>query len=193
MSQTEQQKEKVAKNTSNKRKWEGNHNGSSSQQNKGHKVPRAHTAWPINKKAYAGSLPLCNQCKFHHNGPCTNQQQQPNKRQNTGRVYTATSGKRKEYAGTLPMCNKCKFHHNGQCTVKNQGHYRSDCPELKNQDHGNQAGVLQAKIHADSKDDDGQENRENKGQILKFFFVWDIGKINAECYRARYRQECNDM
>nr|GFA37239.1 hypothetical protein [Tanacetum cinerariifolium] len=32
---------------------EGNHNGSSSQQNKGHKVPRAHTAWPINKKAYA--------------------------------------------------------------------------------------------------------------------------------------------
>nr|GFA67796.1 hypothetical protein [Tanacetum cinerariifolium] len=71
MSQTKQQKEKVAENASNKRKWEGNHNGSSSQQNKGHKVPRAHTAWPINKKAYAKSLPLCNQCKFHHNGPCT--------------------------------------------------------------------------------------------------------------------------
>nr|GFB50848.1 reverse transcriptase domain-containing protein [Tanacetum cinerariifolium] len=35
------------------------------------KVPRAHTAWPINKKVYAGSLPLCNQCKFHHSGPCT--------------------------------------------------------------------------------------------------------------------------
>nr|GFB57177.1 reverse transcriptase domain-containing protein [Tanacetum cinerariifolium] len=68
MSQTERQKEKVAENASNKRKWEGNHNGSSSQQNKGHKVPRAHTAWPINKKAYDGSLPLCNQCKFHHNG-----------------------------------------------------------------------------------------------------------------------------
>ncbi|GJX49045.1 reverse transcriptase domain-containing protein [Tanacetum coccineum] len=71
MSQTERQEDKVAENASNKRKWEGNHNGSSSQQNKGHKVPRAHTTWPINKKAYAGSLPLCNQCKFHHNGPCT--------------------------------------------------------------------------------------------------------------------------
>nr|GEW53153.1 hypothetical protein [Tanacetum cinerariifolium] len=71
MSQTEQQEDKVVENASNKRKWEGNHNGSSSQQNKGHKVPRAHTAWPINKKAYAGSLPLCNQCKFQHNGPCT--------------------------------------------------------------------------------------------------------------------------
>nr|GEZ57127.1 reverse transcriptase domain-containing protein [Tanacetum cinerariifolium] len=71
MSQTERQEEKIAENASNKRKWESNHNGSLSQQNKGHKVPRARTAWPINKKAYAGSLPLCNQCKFHHNGPCT--------------------------------------------------------------------------------------------------------------------------
>nr|GFA73142.1 hypothetical protein [Tanacetum cinerariifolium] len=58
MSQTKRQKENVAENDSTKWKWEGNHNGSSSQQNKGHKVPRVHTAWPINKKAYAGSLPL---------------------------------------------------------------------------------------------------------------------------------------
>nr|GFC11257.1 reverse transcriptase domain-containing protein [Tanacetum cinerariifolium] len=71
MSQIERQEEEVAENASNKRKCESNHNGSLSQQNKGHKVPRAHTAWPINKKAYVGSLPLCNQCKFHHNGPCT--------------------------------------------------------------------------------------------------------------------------
>ncbi|GJU22804.1 hypothetical protein Tco_1156146 [Tanacetum coccineum] len=62
-------------------------------------------------------------------------------------------GERKEYVGTLPLYNKCKFHHNGQCTIKcinyrshaatnnqrnptcyecgNQGHYRSDCPEIK--------------------------------------------------------------
>ncbi|GJU50946.1 putative reverse transcriptase domain-containing protein [Tanacetum coccineum] len=71
MSQTERQEDKVTENASNKRKWEGNHNGSLSQQRKGHKVPRAHTTWPINKKAYAGSIPLCNQCNFHHNGPCT--------------------------------------------------------------------------------------------------------------------------
>nr|GFA63639.1 hypothetical protein [Tanacetum cinerariifolium] len=71
MSQTERQEEKVAENASNKRKWESNHNGSLSQQNKEHKVPRAHTTWPINKKAYDGSLPLCNQCKLHHSRPCT--------------------------------------------------------------------------------------------------------------------------
>ncbi|GJX39690.1 reverse transcriptase domain-containing protein [Tanacetum coccineum] len=71
MSQIERQEDKVAENASNKRKWEGNHNGSLSQQSKGHKVPRAYTTRPINKKAYDGSLPLCNQCNFHHNGPCT--------------------------------------------------------------------------------------------------------------------------
>nr|GEX65684.1 hypothetical protein [Tanacetum cinerariifolium] len=60
MSQTEQKEEEVVENASNKRKWESNHNGSLSQQNKGHKVSRAHTAWPINKNAYDGSLPLCN-------------------------------------------------------------------------------------------------------------------------------------
>nr|GEX68542.1 hypothetical protein [Tanacetum cinerariifolium] len=32
MTQTKQQKDKVTKNASNKRKWEGDHNGSSSQQ-----------------------------------------------------------------------------------------------------------------------------------------------------------------
>ncbi|GKF42238.1 hypothetical protein Tco_0125580, partial [Tanacetum coccineum] len=66
---------------------------------------------------------------------------------NVAQDYTARTGKRKEYAGTLPLCNKCKFHHNGSCTAKtttcyecgNQGHYKSDCPELKNQNHGNQA------------------------------------------------------
>nr|GEZ35105.1 hypothetical protein [Tanacetum cinerariifolium] len=79
-----------------------------------------------------------------------NNHQQPNKRQNTRIAYATGNGERKEYAGTLPLCNKCEFHHNGQCTIKNQGHYKSDCPELKNQDYGNQAGGTRAHgmVHA---------------------------------------------
>nr|GFC12100.1 hypothetical protein [Tanacetum cinerariifolium] len=69
MNQTERQEEEVAENASNKRKWESNHNESLSQQTKGHKVPRAHTAWPINKKAHAGSLPLCNHLR-HYKSEC---------------------------------------------------------------------------------------------------------------------------
>nr|GEZ05448.1 hypothetical protein [Tanacetum cinerariifolium] len=49
------------------------------------------------------------------------------------RAYAAGNGERKEYAGTLPLNPTCY-----ECG--NQGHYRSDCLELKNQDHGNQAG-----------------------------------------------------
>ncbi|GJY31128.1 hypothetical protein Tco_0414623 [Tanacetum coccineum] len=60
---------KVARNASNKRKWEGDHDGSSSK-NKEHKVIRAHTAKPRNKKGYAVNLPLCIKCKFHHTGLC---------------------------------------------------------------------------------------------------------------------------
>ncbi|GJU15178.1 reverse transcriptase domain-containing protein [Tanacetum coccineum] len=34
-------------------------------------VAKAYSAGPSEKKEYAGTLPLCNKCKLHHNGPCT--------------------------------------------------------------------------------------------------------------------------
>ncbi|GJS05285.1 putative reverse transcriptase domain-containing protein [Tanacetum coccineum] len=80
------------------------------------------------------------------------------KRHNVARAYTAGPGERKVYAGKLPLCNRCKLHHNGQCTVrctncKNighlQGHYRNDCPKLRNQNYrnttGNAAGSSEAR------------------------------------------------
>ncbi|GJT52556.1 reverse transcriptase domain-containing protein [Tanacetum coccineum] len=108
---------KVAGNASNKRKWEGDQNGSpNQQQNKEHKVFRAHSVGPNNKKEYLGSLPLCNKCKFHHNGPCT----------------MMCGNWKKKYSGNLPLCNKCKFHHIGlyaaRCdNCKWRGHQAKDC------------------------------------------------------------------
>ncbi|GKA58710.1 reverse transcriptase domain-containing protein [Tanacetum coccineum] len=57
---------------------------------------------------------------------------------NVARAYSARFSEKKEYAGTLPSAAT-----NNQRTLtcyesRNQGHYRSDCPELKNQNHGNQ-------------------------------------------------------
>ncbi|GJU29304.1 hypothetical protein Tco_1172893 [Tanacetum coccineum] len=163
VSQTKRQEDKVAENASNKRKWEGNHNGSSSQRNKGHKVPRAHTTRPINKKEYAGSLPLCNQCKFHHNGPCTVKcgnckknrvdmihgmvmASKPKTRLDAIEFATKLMDKK---ISTLVECqaeNKRKL----DDTSKNnqnqqQPNKRSDCPERKNQNHGNQTGGTRAR------------------------------------------------
>ncbi|GKB03154.1 putative reverse transcriptase domain-containing protein [Tanacetum coccineum] len=89
-------------------------------------------------------------------------QQPPLKRpniegQNVARAYTAGNNERKPYNGPLPLCNKCKLHHEGPCTVRcgkckkvgnltrdckcgRQGHYRSDCPKLKDQNRRNKAG-----------------------------------------------------
>ncbi|GJU65939.1 hypothetical protein Tco_1252198 [Tanacetum coccineum] len=122
----------VAGNASNKRKREGNHNGGSSQQNKEHKVLRAQTTKPGNKKVYAGTLPLCNKCKFHHNGQCTV------KSANCKRVGHLTLDYRSPATTNnqrIITCYKCR----------NQGHYNKDCPELKNRNHGNLAGDTEAR------------------------------------------------
>nr|GEZ73071.1 reverse transcriptase domain-containing protein [Tanacetum cinerariifolium] len=83
------------------------------------------------KKEHAGTLPLCNKCKFHHNGQCTI------KCTNYKRVGHLTRDCRSPAAinnHRNPTCYECG----------NQGHYKSDCPELKNQDHGNQVGGTEA-------------------------------------------------
>ncbi|GKB62825.1 putative reverse transcriptase domain-containing protein, partial [Tanacetum coccineum] len=70
-------------------------------------------------------------------------QQPPNKRQNVrgynvARAYTAGDNERRLYNGPLPLCNKCKYHHEGPCTVRCG---KSDCPKLKDLNHGNKMGI----------------------------------------------------
>ncbi|GJS19623.1 putative reverse transcriptase domain-containing protein [Tanacetum coccineum] len=71
-------------------------------------------------------------------------QQQQNKRQNTGQAYTAGNSDRKSYAGPKPLCSKCNYNHEeGQRIAYEcgaQGHFRRNCPKLRNNDRGNQAG-----------------------------------------------------
>ncbi|GKD83073.1 putative reverse transcriptase domain-containing protein [Tanacetum coccineum] len=64
------------------------------------------------------------------------------------KLIRAGNNERKPYNGSLPLCNKCKLHHKGPCTMRcgkcnkcgRQGHYRSDCLKLKDQNRGNKVG-----------------------------------------------------
>ncbi|GJV17627.1 putative ribonuclease H-like domain-containing protein [Tanacetum coccineum] len=57
--------------TENKRKQDDNNNQAQQKPPKKQVVAIAYTAGSGERKEYAGTLPLCNKCKFHHNGQCT--------------------------------------------------------------------------------------------------------------------------
>ncbi|GKA35545.1 DNA-directed DNA polymerase [Tanacetum coccineum] len=123
--------------TENKRKQDDSNNQAQQQPLKKQGVAIAYTAGPGKRNEYAGTLPLCNKCKFHHNGQCTVKCANCNKVSHLTRDCrspAATNNQRN------PTCYECG----------NQGHYRSDCPKLKNQNHGNQAGGTGARgmVHA---------------------------------------------
>ncbi|GJR53933.1 hypothetical protein Tco_1404454 [Tanacetum coccineum] len=118
----------------NKRRMNNNSRDNNAQQlpYKRQNVARAYSVGPSEKKEYARTLPLCNKCKFHHNGPCT---------------VTCANYKR---VGHLTRDCRSPTAANNQRTLTyfecgNQGHYRSECLKLKNQNRGNQVGSSKAR------------------------------------------------
>ncbi|GJY85096.1 putative reverse transcriptase domain-containing protein [Tanacetum coccineum] len=78
-------------------------------------------------------------------------QQQQNKRQNTGRAYAAGSGEKKPYGGSKPMSTANANTTNNQrgtgagqkptCfECEDQGHFKRECPKMKNNNRANQGG-----------------------------------------------------
>ncbi|GJR11774.1 putative reverse transcriptase domain-containing protein [Tanacetum coccineum] len=91
-------------------------------------------------------------------------QQQPFKRQNVAKVYNMGTGERKPYGGSLPKCTKSTGNTNVANTQKGNraapkgngcfecgapGHFKRDCPKLKNKDGGN--GDAQGWVYAEKK------------------------------------------
>nr|GEU42463.1 reverse transcriptase domain-containing protein [Tanacetum cinerariifolium] len=107
----------VERLTESKRKFDNNNQAQ--KLTKRQNVAQAYIVRTGKRKEYAGTLPLCNKCKFHHNGPCTTKCVKCKKVGHLTRDCwnpTATSNQK-----TI-TCYECGNH----------GHYKSDCPELKN-------------------------------------------------------------
>ncbi|GJZ59850.1 reverse transcriptase domain-containing protein [Tanacetum coccineum] len=144
MDQIVRQGAKVARNTNNKRKWEGGYQNNTGQQNKRQKVVRAHTTGPGNKKGYAGTLPNCNMFNLHHTGSCTvkcNNSKRVDHMTKTFRTPVPATTQRPSVANKKPIvtCFGCGA----------EGHFKSKCPRLKNHNHGYQKGK-KGKAHENS-------------------------------------------
>nr|GEU72564.1 hypothetical protein [Tanacetum cinerariifolium] len=109
------------KKAGNKRRMDNKSRDNNAQQQsyKRQNVARAYFVGPSKKKEYAGTLQLCNKCKFHHNGPCTITCT------NYKRVGHLTRDCRSPTAAENQRTLTCF-----ECGI--QGHYRNECSKLKN-------------------------------------------------------------
>ncbi|GJY86793.1 putative reverse transcriptase domain-containing protein [Tanacetum coccineum] len=120
-----------------------NNHGHQQQPFKRQNVAKVYNMGTGERKPYGGSLPKCNKCHLHHNGPCTQRCHKCNKIghfardcRNTGNTNVANTQKGN---GATPKGNGCF-----ECGAP--GHFRRDCPKLKNKNGGN--GNAQGWVYA---------------------------------------------
>nr|GFA12041.1 putative reverse transcriptase domain-containing protein [Tanacetum cinerariifolium] len=136
----------------NKRKFEdtSRNNQSRQQPPKRQDVARAYAAGSDNRQQYAGSRPLCPKCNFNHDGPCIPRCYKCNKIGHLARDCRSptnanvANNQRGNGAGQKAICYEYGA----------QGHFKRNCPKLKNNNknnnRGNQvgAGNAQARVYA---------------------------------------------
>ncbi|GKB40500.1 putative reverse transcriptase domain-containing protein, partial [Tanacetum coccineum] len=127
----------VERQAENKRKFKDTSRNNQNQQQpfKRHNVAWAYTAGPGDKKPYGGSKPLCPKCNYHHDGQCapkcTNCKRTGHSSRDCRSQPAAANNNQRAQGENqrVPTYFKCGA----------QGHFKNNCPKLKNKNQGNQA------------------------------------------------------
>ncbi|GJS76042.1 putative reverse transcriptase domain-containing protein [Tanacetum coccineum] len=137
----------AVRNAENKRRLDNNYGNNRGQQpphkrqnTGGQNVARAYVAGNNEKREYEGTLPFCNKCKLHHVGPCTIRCGKCNKIGHLTRNCKVTNSTTSTQRGQMVnqrvvTCFECGA----------QGHYRKDCPKIKNQNRRDKARIPDAR------------------------------------------------
>nr|GEY90932.1 hypothetical protein [Tanacetum cinerariifolium] len=104
---------------------------------------RAYTARPGKKKEYGGSLPLCTKCNYYHNGQCAPRCNNSKKASHLAYDYRSLVATASNQRAPGAIQRVVTYFEYGV-----QGHYKKDCPKLKNKKRGNQIGNGKARARA---------------------------------------------
>nr|GEV54571.1 hypothetical protein [Tanacetum cinerariifolium] len=95
------------------------------------------------RKPYEGSLPKCTKCQRHHNGSCT---QKCHKCKKVGHFAHDYRSSGKANVSNAQRDNKETLKGNGCFECRASGHFKRDCPKLRNKNGGNRNA--QGWVHA---------------------------------------------
>ncbi|GJT12472.1 putative reverse transcriptase domain-containing protein [Tanacetum coccineum] len=125
--------------TEKKRRYDDllKNNQNQQQQNKRQNTGQAYTAGNSDRKSYVGSKPLYSKCNYNHEGPCP---PRCNNYKKVGHLAKDCRSRPANANNNNRNNNNNNRRGNGCYECGAQGHFRRNCPKLKNNDRGNQDG-----------------------------------------------------